>query len=140
MKDKREVIELLNQWISEDDIMTRTDAVRALASLATIGKTSISTRFYLIFIVFVDNDDLYLSIYLFPFLFQCFNSTGMKGPKYSEGIYLLYPEPVESNDTERFVDTIEMYNSGNSVSYDFDIVFIHGVTGTYRLSVLSDIF
>jgi hypothetical protein len=60
-------------------------ALRARASLATIGKKAYLSLVYL-------------------------NCLDITGPKYAEGMYLFYPEDLNKDS-------------------DFDIIFVHGVTG-----------
>lgn len=71
---QNEIQELLNKWLKSDDVSTRSDAVRAQASLATIGTDSIP-------LIFV------LSIFF----------KELKGPKFVDGIYLLHSPTSKNN-------------------------------------------
>jgi len=52
------------------------------------------------------------------------------GPRYLEGIYLLYPQTKEQNDSNNGGSMTSYFFGSDKPNIDFDIVLLHGVTGS----------
>lgn len=92
--------QLLSDWIQSEDNLLSSDAIRARSSLAALGTA--------------------LDLFICLFVLKKKKYSGLKSPKYSEGIYLLYP----------YLGVDHHGSPPTKLSPpEIDIVFIHGVTG-----------
>eukprot|EP01116_Phalansterium_solitarium_P017403 TRINITY_DN4279_c0_g1_i1.p2 TRINITY_DN4279_c0_g1~~TRINITY_DN4279_c0_g1_i1.p2 ORF type:complete len:484 (-),score=148.98 TRINITY_DN4279_c0_g1_i1:88-1539(-) len=112
---------LLLSLATADDAEVQRQASRAVANLAVNASSRLRSQPGLDAVLnrWVNSDDTVVYSHAVRAK-ASLTSTVIQGPKYAEGIYLLYPvEPTGRGVSSRAA----------SLPVDFDIVFVHGVTG-----------
>lgn len=94
--------QLLREWAMSADEYIRANAIRAEASIASLG--------------------LHSRVSFSRPSLRDLISVELKGGKFAEGVYLLYPVPASAESSNAAVPS-------KSFQPEFDIVFIHGVGG-----------
>ncbi|PRP88380.1 protein SERAC1-like [Planoprotostelium fungivorum] len=111
---------LITELSRIEDIKTQRQAARAMANWVSKEPNITAEQVSLLTVQikeWIHADDFLLTSEAMRARATLLNA-GYDGPKYSDGVYLLYPLPGEPTQATKTID--------------FDIVFIHGVTGHYQ--------